>query len=465
MRRRFTLIASFAIAVSLAGRAATEETNDAVLAIVGGEVHTADGPALRGATVIVRGGRIEAVGVDVAVPANARRIDAKGAVVTPGFVDADSALPVDAFDRNFGKGGVEWRAADAVRVDDERFATALRQGVTSFVATGGVRAAFGGAAALVANDADGARVVVADGPIVVNLANADNSGGVWAAQRFAEVHGVFVAARDRRDESDRRRRDVAKYEEKRAADAGTKEERLLLPPELLEAMSRWTPAERAAWREAAMKSMGREKDYVKPKDLAKPPGRGGDDVALDVVLSTFGGKDAAPRRVWLRAESDVDVAAALKLAQEFGLVATVAGGEGLAEHAKELVLAKCPVVVTELGDTVFRDDGPLTKRARGLAARLVAAGLHPAFGSGAQGGGARFLRLLAATQIGEGLAAEDALRAVTVWAAEAAGVADQVGSITVGRRADVVVWDGDPFAAASKPRVVIVGGRVVEGGR
>jgi imidazolonepropionase-like amidohydrolase len=462
MRRRLLLISGFALAFCLAGRATSEETRDSVLAIVGGEVRVGDGPALRDATVIVRGGRIEAVGVDVAVPADARRIDAKGAVVTPGFIDADSALPVDAYDRNFGRGGVEWRAADAVRVDDERFATALRQGVTSFVATGGVRAAFGGVAALVANETDGARAVVADGPVVVNFANADNSGGVWGAQRFAEIRGVFVAARDRRDELERRRKDAARYEEKRAADVGTKEERLLLPPELLEAMSLWTPAERAAWREAAMKSMGREKDYVKPKDLAKPPARVGDDVGLDLVISTFGGKDATPRRAWLRAESDVDVAAALRLAQEFGLAATVAGGEGLAAHAKELEHSKIPVVVTELGDTASRDDGPLTKRAPGLAARLVAAGLRPAFGSGAQGGGARFLRLLAAEQIGEGLSPEDALRAVTVWAAEAAGVADRVGSIAVGRRADVVVWDGDPFAAATKPRVVIVGGRVVE---
>jgi imidazolonepropionase-like amidohydrolase len=461
MRRRFSLVVGVALAFCLADRAATEEPADVVLAIVGGEVRTADGPTLRDATVIVRGGLVEAVGADVAVPAGARRIDAKGSVVTPGFIDADSALPIDGLDRGSARGGVEWRAADAVRGDDERLSTARRQGVTSFVVTGGVRPAFGGVGAFVA----GGSVLVSDGPVVVNLANADNSGGVWGAQRYAEARAVFVAARDRRDELERRRRDVARYEERRAADAGTKEERLLLPPELLETMSLWTPAERAAWREAAMKSMGRESEYVKPKDLAKAPARVGEDPGLDLVLSTFGGKDATPRRAWIRAESDSDVAAALRLAREFDLTATVAGGEGLADHAKELVRAKCPVVVTELADTAARDDGPLAKRGPALAARLVAAGLRPAFGSGAQGGGSRFLRLLAATQIGEGLSADDALRAVTVWAAESAGVADKVGAIAVGRRADIVVWDGDPFDATSKPRTVIVGGKVVEGGR
>jgi len=461
MRRRLALIVGVASALGLATRGAADDPPTNALAIVGGEVHVGDGPPLAGATVIVRDGKIEAVGVGVAIPSGARTIDAKGAVVTPGFIDADSALPISDADRRSGRSGVEARAADAVRGDDERFATAMRQGVTSFVATGGARAAFGGVAAVVA---DGA-ALVGDGPVVVNLANADESGGVWGAQRFAEIHATFVAARDRRDEIERHRRDVARYEEKRAADQGTKEEKLVLPPELLDLMSLWTPADRAAWREAAMKSMGREKEYAKPKDLAKPPARLADDPALDLVASMLGAKDASPRRTWLRAESDASVAAALKLARQFGLAATIAGGEGLADHAKELAETKTPVVVTELGDTAFRDDGPLTKRGRGLAARLVAAGLRPALGAGAAGGTSRFLRLLAAQEIGEGLDAEDALRAVTIWAAESAGVADRVGSLAVGRRADVVVWDGDPFAATSKPRAVIVGGRVVEDAR
>jgi imidazolonepropionase-like amidohydrolase len=459
-RRRLT--AGLALAACLAGRAASEEPEGPVLVLVGGEVRSAAGPVVRGGTVLVRGGRIEAVGADVNVPDGARRIDVTGAVVTPGFVDADGALPIPVEERFAPRWGVDLRAADAVDADDPRLATARRQGVTSFLVTGDARGNFAATAALVANSSPAA-VLDADGPLVVTLATPDVAGGVWGAQRLAEVRGVYVDARERREALARWRRDLQRYEERRAAEAPIAVERLLLPSDLVEEMSRWPPERRAAWREAALKSAGREKDWTRPKDLARPPLRPVRDPALDLVIATM---DAASgRRTLVRTQTAADVRAALALAKEFGLSVTVTGGEGLAEDAEELAAAKVPVVVGDAADTAFRAEGPLAARRPGLAARLVAAGLHPAIASGGAGGGARFLRLLAAREIGEGLAPDDALRAVTAWAAEAAGAADKVGSLAPGRRADVVVWDGDPFAAASRPRLVLVGGAVVEGGR
>jgi imidazolonepropionase-like amidohydrolase len=64
----------------------------AVVAIVGGKVMPGDGPAIEGGTVILRDGKIAAVGKGLAVPAGAQVIDATGKVVTPGLVDAMTAL-------------------------------------------------------------------------------------------------------------------------------------------------------------------------------------------------------------------------------------------------------------------------------------------------------------------------------------------------------------------------------------
>ena len=448
--------------VALFGGAIHGEAADepGVVALVGGEVRPVDGPALAVGTVLLRAGRIEAVGHDVAIPAGAHRIDCTGCVVTPGLVDADSALPVDWSDRFLGRVTADARIADAVRRDDERLDTARRQGVTAFHVTGNARSSVGGLAAVVANAAP-TEVLLDGSGLAVHRGGADASGGLWGAQRLAEIRMLFVAARDRRDEIDRWRRDLRRFEERRLADEPTKEERLLLPADLLETMRRWTPEQRAAWREGAYKSMGREKEWTKPKTLPKPPTRPGNDAHLDTVIATLDAKSEPGHRVLFRTESATDVAAALALAKEFGLAPVLLVGEGAAASALELARARVAVVITEAADMAQHDDGPLSARAPGLAARLVAAGLHPALGAGGGGGGSRFLRLIAAREIGEGLAPEDALRAVTLWAAESAGVADRIGTLSPGKRADVVVWTGDPFAAATRAKVVVVGGEIV----
>lgn len=458
MRRPFLIAAALAVsAMSAAGGAGDGD----VIALVGGEVRTAAGPVLRDATVVVGGGKILAVGEGVVVPDGARRIDVKGAVVTPGFLDADGSLPIADGERYAPRWGLDLCAADAVNAFDARYATARSQGVTGFVVTGDLRGNFPCALAVVAAERT-AIVVERDGPIAVTLATADVAGGLWGAQRLAEIRNVFVDARERRDLLARWRRDLQRFEDRRAAETPLAVERLLLPPGLVDEMAQWTPERRAAWREAALKSAGREKDWTKPKDVAKPPVRPASDPALDLLLTAMEGPSG--RRTWIRTQCAADVASALALAREFGLAATIAGGEGLAASAAELVKAKVPVVITDCADTDARSDGPLASRAPGLAARLAAAGLRPAIGSGGVGGNARFLRLFAARAISEGLSPDDALRAVTAWPAEAAGVAGRVGTLTAGARADVVVWDGDPFDAATRPRVVIVGGEIVDGG-
>src|ERR1700743_208953 len=65
------------------------------VAIVGGRVVPPTSPPLAGGTVLIAGGRITAVGADVAVPADTRVVDARGAWVLPGFVDAHTHLGID----------------------------------------------------------------------------------------------------------------------------------------------------------------------------------------------------------------------------------------------------------------------------------------------------------------------------------------------------------------------------------
>ena len=71
---------------------ATASLSAQTIAITGGKVHPVSGPVIENGTVLVRDGKIVAVGSNIAIPADAQRIDAKGKWVTPGIVNATTSL-------------------------------------------------------------------------------------------------------------------------------------------------------------------------------------------------------------------------------------------------------------------------------------------------------------------------------------------------------------------------------------
>ena len=85
-RRSVCSVALFLLAAPLCAEA------PGVFAITGGTVHPVSGPAIANGVVIIRGGLIESVGANLAVPADAAVIDAKGGHVYPGLIDAGTSL-------------------------------------------------------------------------------------------------------------------------------------------------------------------------------------------------------------------------------------------------------------------------------------------------------------------------------------------------------------------------------------
>src|ERR1043165_8156429 len=87
---------SYRLKISLAAAliAAGASANGQTVAIVGGKVYPVSGPAIENGTVVITNGRITAVGANVPIPAGAKRIDATGKWVTPGFIDASTSLGV-----------------------------------------------------------------------------------------------------------------------------------------------------------------------------------------------------------------------------------------------------------------------------------------------------------------------------------------------------------------------------------
>src|ERR1700736_6671793 len=71
---------------------ATGVAHAETVAITGGTVYPVSGPRIPNGTVLIRDGRIAAVGASVAIPSGARRIDARGKIVTPGLINASTEL-------------------------------------------------------------------------------------------------------------------------------------------------------------------------------------------------------------------------------------------------------------------------------------------------------------------------------------------------------------------------------------
>jgi imidazolonepropionase-like amidohydrolase len=123
--------------------------------------------------------------------------------------------------------------------------------------------------------------------------------------------------------------------------------------------------------------------------------------------------------------------------------------------AQDLAVHKIPVVVKPLTDIPSFDALGATLE---NPARLAKAGITLVLSS-FDTHNARNLRQEAGNAIAYGLDRDVALRAVTLEPARVWGVADRLGSLDVGKDADVVIWSGDPFELTTGPERVFIAGR------
>ena len=177
--------------------------------------------------------------------------------------------------------------------------------------------------------------------------------------------------------------------------------------------------------------------------------------ALPVLREVLAGE--VPLRMAARAQRDIETA--FRLAAEFGVRFTLV--EGVEAHTTLPML-------TESGTRVVF--GPISMERGGWNNEadtrlstfkdLLAAGV-PAALSAQDRREEDGLARQAMYAIRSGVSPADALRAVTLTPAEILGIQDDAGSLAAGKRADLVAWSGEPFAATSRPVFVMVGGELV----
>lgn len=173
--------------------------------------------------------------------------------------------------------------------------------------------------------------------------------------------------------------------------------------------------------------------------------------ALEPVL-------AGDAPILMHASHPVDIRAALRLAEEFGLQIAIVNGDDAWAVADELALANVPVVLDPMRNLPSTFDGLGARD--DAAARLVDAGVPIALTANSAHN-VRLLRFFAGNAVRGGLDWSEALRAVTLTPAQLLGMADY-GHLSEGAVANVALWSGDPFETSTRVEALFVRGQAVE---
>ncbi len=202
--------------------------------------------------------------------------------------------------------------------------------------------------------------------------------------------------------------------------------------------------------------------YDAEKHAAGQPVTGADQPPVEAFesLSAIRGGQT-PLRIKARLQRDIETA--YRLAEEFGLKFTLVEATeaykcmpAITAHDAPVIFG--PIYVDPTGVRAFSEE--TRESLLSTIKMLVDAGLQPAITAmdlREEDGLAR----QAMYAMRAGLTFDEALKAVTLTPAKMLGVADEVGSIEVGKRGDVVVWNGEPFGATSRPVAVVMDGKVV----
>jgi imidazolonepropionase-like amidohydrolase len=377
------------------------------VAITGGKVFPVASPPIERGTVLIRDGRIVAVGADVAVPAGAARIDATGKWVTPGLVDVNTGLGL--VDVGYGSGANEAsaRGQDAIAASFQAwvalntasvFIPPAREGGVTTVAVWPAGGLIAGQGALIdLRDGSLADLLLVAPAGMVGQVSSDQAAGVGArGELFGRLRDLLENARD--------------YSRRKA-------------------------------------------DYDRGQ-MRPVPYRREDVEALQPVVS---GK----LPLVLAADRAADIEAALGLAAGLGIRIVIAGGAEAWQVADRLAAAGVPVLTGAMSNIPgsfntlgSRQENAALLRKAGVTVALIGNG-----GGNEELFNVRNLRYEAGNAVAYGMSWDEALRAVTRAPAEVFGVADRVGALAPGLEANVVVWSGDPFEFATRAEHVLVRGR------
>ena len=363
------------------------------------------------ADILLADGKIAAIGTDLTAPADAVVFDADGLDVFPGFVDAHTHIGLDGY--GIGYEGCDYnemndiwtpqlRAIDGINPRDPSLADARRAGVTCVCTGPGSANVLGGTFLAMKTVGDRVDKMVVRDPVAMKCAFGENPKRCY------------------RDKCDSTRMSTAAF----------------LRGALMQA-----------------RDYGARKQAANG-DITKMPAYNQKLEALLPVLA---------REIPLKAHAHQanDIFTALRIAREFNLRLTlehVTEGHLIADELageKDVPMAVGPSLT-------FASKFELQNKSWSTPAVLTAAGCHVSIITDSSVIPQQYLPLCAGMAIKAGMDPFDALKAITLNPAEHIGVADRVGSLEVGKDADLVITNGSPFEVLTEVKAVFIDGVRIE---
>lgn len=389
-----------------------------MLLIYNGKIVTMSDTDYENGYVLIDNDKITAVGKDIAevkeqLAPDTKRIDANGGYVLPGFIDPHShigmwedAVGFEGDDGNESTDPVtpQLRAIDAIYHADRSFAEAYESGVTTVVTGPGSANVIGGQFAAIKTFGRCVDEMVIKQPVAMKVAFGENPKTVYNEKHQAPMTRMATAA--------------------------------ILRESLFKAKEY-----QELWEEY-------KKD---PEEYDKPEF----DFKMEALLLVLN------RQIPLKAHAHRadDIITAIRIAKEFDVDITL-------DHCTEGYLIKdilaeagLPVIIgpmltdrskIELRNQNLKTPGILSKA--GLKVAIMTD--HPCVPE-------HHLCLCAAIAAREGMDEKEALKAITINAAEITGISDRVGSIEKGKDADIVIFNGNPLELKTTVQKTIINGVVI----
>lgn len=384
--------------------------------IVNGTVHTMEGLTIPNGYVAVSGGKIAGTGPMEECPEHwkGERVDAHEGHILPGFVDAHSHLGMfgDAlgFEGDDGNEATDpctphLRAIDAINPLDRCFQEARAAGVTTVLTGPGSANPISGQFAAIKTNGRWVDAMVVKAPVAMKLALGENPKCVYNERHETPVTRMATAA--------------------------------IIRENLAKALEYAGKLDRAA----------EDEDEEKPDYDAK----------LEALLPVVRGE----LPVHIHAHRADDIATGIRIAKEFGLKCVIVHGTE-AHLIPELLEQEGVPVITGpcLGD---RSKPELANMTIESPAVLTMRGVKVAICTDHPEVPVQHLPLCAAMAVKGGMNPEAALAAITINAAQIAGISDRVGSLAPGKDADIVITSGHPINLLSRVEAVYIGGVRVHG--
>ena len=383
-----------------------------IILIKNGHVKTMAGPDLECGDVLIENGKIKEVGTGLTAPEGATVIDAAGRIVAPGFIDAHCHIGLD--NEGMGWEGMDYneivdpctpqlRGIDSINPIDEAFMNAVKGGVTTAVTGPGSANVIGGTFAAIKLYGKRVDKMILKDPVAMKVAFGENPKRCYGNMKKS-------------------------------------------------------PSTRMATAALLREMLFKTKRYMEDKEEAEKNGTKAPafDMKLEAMIPVL--KKEIPLKA--HAHRADDIFTSIRIAREFDVDITLDHCTDGSLIADELAEEGLPAFVgpslgkkskIELANKSFETPGILTKA--GVKVSIITdAPVIPL----------QYLPMCAGMAVKAGLDIEEAWKSITINPATAIGIAGRVGSLEVGKDADVVIHNGNPLTDIdSSVATAIIDGKII----